>query len=460
MTLTGAFGLGANLVHLARQQEDSPLAPLFRLPIIATGLVSALLVGVMGNLIGVLEMLHKKGWLPAAFWQWLDIRDLNVPPTGPGDSFIPDRFMWWWRGSRVLTDYTPSGSEQEVIDEFPFFSFLLGDVHPHVLALPFVLLVIALALNLLVNPAPAPRPIDTRQDPNIIDKLREILHNSLRQLTSAAGGRLAVGVYALSIGGLSFLNTWDFPIYLAVVTLALLGWLAYRTRRWSEALLPTVIGAGTLAITGLLLYLPFYAAFQSQAKGILPNLWNPTRLPQFGVFFGPFLVAGIALMVLLSFKSNRWQGPLGWTLPLTTLAPAVALFGTMGLLIATAAGSLPVGPADYLRDVAGNPEVQAAIGGSTIQALLTASFWRRVANPWTFLLLGLLVAWGAALLIGLSRPAWPPKEDESGGISPFGGTGGPPPRGAVQLRLIWLGMGRGLPLWWNLFTCGTTLVFG
>ena len=66
-------------------------------------------------------------------------------------AWIPDRFIWWWRGSRVLTDYTLTGQEQEVIDEFPFFSFLLGDVHPHVLALPFVLLVVALALNLLNN---------------------------------------------------------------------------------------------------------------------------------------------------------------------------------------------------------------------------------------------------------------------------------------------------------------------
>jgi YYY domain-containing protein len=456
MTLTGAFGLGANLVQLARRQESITPDHLFRLPLIATGLVSALLVGVMGNLIGVLEVLHKKGWLPAAFWHWLDIRDLNLPPPGLSDSFIPDRFMWWWRGSRVLTDYTPSGSEQEVIDEFPFFSFLLGDVHPHVLALPFVLLVVGLALNLLANPTPPPRPITPEPKPNIIDKSLKILQNSGRQLTQAAGGRLALGLYALIIGGLSFLNTWDFPIYLSVVALALLVWLAHHARHWSDALLPGAIGAVTLAVAGLLFYLPFYATFQSQAKGILPNLWNPTRLPQFLVFFGPFLVAGVAMLLLFSIKDSRWKGLLGWALPLTTLAPAIALAGVMGLLIVAATTSLPVGPAEYLQGVANNPEVQAVIGGGTIAALIKASFWRRLANPWTFLLLGALLGWGLALLIGLSRPAFqeerssesppaPQRGEQKNKFPPSGGSGGPP-RLVEQFALILLVVGLALPM--------------
>ena len=37
------------------------------------------------------------------------------------------------------------------IDEFPQFSFFLADSHPHVMALPFVLLTLGLALNLLLT---------------------------------------------------------------------------------------------------------------------------------------------------------------------------------------------------------------------------------------------------------------------------------------------------------------------
>ncbi len=40
-----------------------------------------------------------------------------------------------------------------MIDEFPFFSYYLADLHPHVLAMPFVMLVVALALNLYLRGA-------------------------------------------------------------------------------------------------------------------------------------------------------------------------------------------------------------------------------------------------------------------------------------------------------------------
>ncbi|MEJ7652831.1 MAG: DUF2298 domain-containing protein [Chloroflexia bacterium] len=36
----------------------------------------------------------------------------------------------WWAPSRVVYDLIPGRAGQETINEFPAFSFLLGDLHP------------------------------------------------------------------------------------------------------------------------------------------------------------------------------------------------------------------------------------------------------------------------------------------------------------------------------------------
>ncbi len=446
LTLTGALGIVANLVALHRGDTAGPRLTLTPL---ATGFLGAVFVAILGNLEGLLEVFHKAGLLPAGFWAWLDIRDLKIPPAAPAAGWVPDRFMWWWRGSRVLTDYTLAGHEQEVIDEFPFFSFLLGDVHPHVLALPFVLLVIALALNLLANRRPdgsqqrpaarpsIPPPVGRSQIAGItaqshlagsIQKLPEILRISWREVCGAAGGRLAFGIYAVCLGSLSFLNTWDFPMALTLVGLSLVAWLASRRYHWSAAVWPGVVGTAMLGATGLALFLPFYATFQSQARGLLPNLWNPTRLPQFFVFFGPFLVAAIVLLLVLAGRSPRWRRHIGWSLQLTVLGPVLVM-----LLALTAVLISPAGRG-YIQGLLNDPQVQAVIGEASIGSLVQAALLRRLANPWTFLLLGGLLGWTLALLLGLSEQI-PADVDQPGEVSY-----------PVQFTLILLLVGLALPL--------------
>src|SRR5690606_10357058 len=68
---------------------------------------------------------------------------------------IERRGWWWFRASRVLNDYDLTGQVMpnwyaQPIDEFPQFSFLLADNHPHVTALPFVLLALGMSLNLIL----------------------------------------------------------------------------------------------------------------------------------------------------------------------------------------------------------------------------------------------------------------------------------------------------------------------
>ena len=74
---------------------------------------------------------------------------------------LGSRDWWWWHSARVISDRNLNGVHSEVIDEFPQFSFLLADNHPHVLALPFVVLALGLALNIAADAA-ATEPLRDR----------------------------------------------------------------------------------------------------------------------------------------------------------------------------------------------------------------------------------------------------------------------------------------------------------
>ncbi len=219
----------------------------------SSAFLAPLFLLLVSNLEGFLEVLHRAGlfWSGTQnFWTWLGIKDLSDPPTLPL-GLIPDRFWWWWRASRVVSDYDLAGNFREVIDEFPFFSFLLGDLHPHVLAIPFNLLAVAVALNLVLG--------GWRGETRLFG-LR--LHISWTGFLAAA----------LLLGGLAFLNTWDILIAAALIVFA---YVLFRVREvgWSWARLEDVFALGLpLGLLAILLYLPFYFGFSSQAGGILPTL--------------------------------------------------------------------------------------------------------------------------------------------------------------------------------------------
>jgi uncharacterized membrane protein len=66
---------------------------------------------------------------------------------------------------------------------------------------------------------------------------------------------------------------------------------------------------------GFVLYQPFWRSFQSQVGGILPNLINGTRLPQFLLMFGPLLFVAAAWIVLQAKQSDVALGAVAkWTL--------------------------------------------------------------------------------------------------------------------------------------------------
>ncbi|MGC9347031.1 MAG: DUF2298 domain-containing protein [Anaerolineae bacterium] len=345
------------------------------------GLVAPLMLLITGNGEGMLEVLHARGLLPAQFWRWLDIRNLNEPPEPPF-SWIPQRFFWWWQASRTLQDKTPWGDPQEVIDEFPAFSFILGDMHPHLLALPFVLVAITLALNAYRRAALEP---GAASGTSTGWALRETLRPA--RWVPLAG-------YALILGSLGFLNTWDFPIYWALLVGAWALGRYVHTDRSVRSLLrciwSVVPEAFMLGVLSVGLYAPFWLGLRSQAGGILPNLFNATRLPHFVIMFLPLLIPVIGV-IASALRRRRMKG---WVALSTSLGLG------LGLVIAIAIVALLVG------SVAAYPYLRMILRGESVEGYTLApetalsAFTRRLLNPWTALLLAVGTS---AILISIVR---------------------------------------------------------
>ena len=155
LAAAASAGLIYNLVAIDHAPDATGQPNQQQLPIkvwIGPALLAPVLLLVVGNLNGLLEMLHQGGVGSAAFWSWLNIKWLSEPAVA-GAGWMPTRYLWWWQASRVIRDINLSGApiDLEPIDEFPFFSFLLGDLHPHVLGLPFLLLALSAALALYLH---------------------------------------------------------------------------------------------------------------------------------------------------------------------------------------------------------------------------------------------------------------------------------------------------------------------
>jgi YYY domain-containing protein len=370
LTVLGAFGVVLNLIAAVGSRiQSAPTSEASSTMAILPALLGPLFM-LTGNLNGFLEVMHKLGKFPLWFWQWLDIKWTNEATT-PDGNWMPDRFLWWWQASRVIHDRNLTGAEVEVIDEFPFFSFLLGDMHPHVLGLPFVFLAIAFALNLFLM-------VQANDD--------KPFHKfvPLRWPEMLAGGIL--------LGGLSFLNTWDFPIYLFVVTAAYGVARLWRDGWIREVWRDTGLLAGGLLVLGIILYLPFYIGFRSQLGGVLPNVIFPTKLQQFVVMFGPSL---LVVLVLLGWLAIHYRAEINWR------QAALAAFAVLGalILVNAALSTSAVVRAVYNADPQAQQAIADLLGEANIRDALPNVLALRLWGLAVPLLLALMLMAAAGWLL-------------------------------------------------------------
>ena len=272
--LAGAvcFGLLYNLVRLSGGGVRWALG---------LGAAAPAVVLLAGNLVGALEFVRIRGWAGPGFWEWVGIDGLREAAASGGA--FPGEFWWWFRSTRVIGSHGEEGVLDYTITEFPVFSFLLGDLHAHVLAIPFLLLAIAAALNAYCSKGTLG-----------VGWLR---HHPAQAVSLALCG-----------GALSFINFWDFATFMALLATAL---LLKGYRDYPDSLLQAANTAASVFLPVFLLsiamFLPVYFTFSGQTSGVLPLSEVATRPFHILLVLGLFAIPSLALLAQKAIKHCRYS---------------------------------------------------------------------------------------------------------------------------------------------------------
>lgn len=260
--------------------------------------LATLLALFCGNLRAFFELSLSRGWLTADAGSVLGIKNFGegiVAGVWP-----PLNGLWWFASSRVVPNTQPDG-----INEFPFFTALLSDLHPHFVAIPFELLVLAVAAAHVISRGATLRSPSTQ------------------------------GLAVLSLGGLLVINTWDIaPFWAIFVGLSVYAaHFAQWRGRWWAAVAPPLVGA--------LLYSPYFIGYGGPPLGV-GIVTDHTPLGSLAVLFGwaIVLLAGLGVFTRWCIGDRR-----GWAIAGggAVAGLVVAFLGApgLGLLIALLGTLIP-----------------------------------------------------------------------------------------------------------------------
>ena len=250
-------------------------------PSIMAGGVSATMLLLVSNLSGLWTLLDITKIAP--FWLLNWYHGNSYERVEKIAIWRPDDFWWWWKSSRIINTFDEAGNQLDfTITEFPFFSFLLGDFHPHLMSIPFVLtgLTVLIALFLMH---------------------KTISFRILRKNMPAAV------LVVLVIGSSGFINFWDFGLLLFLsIGLVVAGWVSQR-KTGLKSILVTALPMMFLWVMGVLIYSPFYfgtAESQVQWPPLAPVQYGSRPIHFFSIWSLLIAVGAPTAIILVSRYTN------------------------------------------------------------------------------------------------------------------------------------------------------------
>ncbi|HET9496280.1 MAG TPA: DUF2298 domain-containing protein [Chloroflexia bacterium] len=306
-------------------------------PVSRTAMVYGVLGGILALVIGNLHALAQVFMInsrEAAGFLINLARDLGF--VGPSFTNPYTNFNFW----------DPSRISAGTINEFPYWSFLYGDLHPHLINMPFTVMAIGLALSLALS---------GRFDvPSTARNLwsRVVLAGWAWLWGPGWRGWLTFLFSALTLGTLIVINSWDFPTFVGLAGAGMfLGLLLSRrgVRRtasqqpdavrvavseppeqrlgWAGAItlvLASGVSLAAVAGLGLLAHVPFFLNFKAFFTKVnllvegepidgIGAIMRRTTLPEFTLLWAIFLFITLSYLVM-----RLWRFP--WSDAVDSLA--------------------------------------------------------------------------------------------------------------------------------------------
>ena len=178
---------------------------------------------------------------------------------------------YWYPDATRYIGYNPPTNDK-TIHEFPAYSFVVADLHGHVSDIPFVLLFIALTLNLFLNFLRNP-------------KEKFLIFN--------------FGLLTFNLSLMYMTNAWDLPIYLLFsgIVLLIANRLIFK-KKYYQIIIKTALPLIAIVIGWFIFTLPFNLNFDQIPQGV-SLVHNHTPFYQLLILWGGFGL--IAITFIISF---------------------------------------------------------------------------------------------------------------------------------------------------------------
>ena len=242
-TLTGVFSLVATLISKTTKLIDNK-------KIIFAGIIAAVAVAFAGN-------------FHSAFYILKD-----------GES------KYWYPDATRFIGYNPETNDK-TIHEFPIYSFVVSDLHAHLIGLPFVFIFLGLIWRAFAAE-------ENKEKKNTLKRLKDHL--------------IKFVPIGFMLGVMFMTNAWDFANYALISGFIILFMNLKKYKFNFETIFRTALPMITIVSFGLITTLLFLLKFESIAEGVaMVNAHTP--IWQLAILWG--FPAVFTLILLLKLLLNR-----------------------------------------------------------------------------------------------------------------------------------------------------------